>query len=87
MIKLVLISLLFSQAEDLTVYEMPEVVITATRLSLPAEKSPWPVEVLESEEVTDLADVLGQSIASDVRSYGYEGHMAFSFLGGVAASR
>ncbi|MEA3311101.1 MAG: TonB-dependent receptor, partial [candidate division WOR-3 bacterium] len=42
---------------------------------------------LESEEVTDLADVLGQSIASDVRSYGYEGHMAFSFLGGVAASR
>jgi len=79
--------MLFSQAEDLTVYEMPEVVITATRLSLPAEKSPWPVEVLESEEVTDLADVLGQSAASDVRSYGYEGHMAFSFLGGVAASR
>ena len=87
MIKLVLLSLLFSQAEDLTVYEMPEVVITATRLSLPAEKSPWPVEVLESEEATDLADVLAQSVSADVRSYGYEGHMAFSFLGGVSASR
>jgi len=86
-IKLVLISTLFSQVTLDTVFEMPPVVITATRLSLPAEKSPWPVEVLESEEVTDLADILGRSVASDVRSYGYEGHMAFSFLGGVAASR
>lgn len=89
MIKLVLLSLLFSQAEDLTVYEMPEVIVTATRLSLPAELSPWPVEVLvvEEDEVTDLTDVLAQSVSADVRSYGYEGHMAFSFLGGVAASR
>jgi len=88
-IKLVLLSLLFSQAEDLTVYEMPEVVVTATRLSLPAEASPWPVEVLvvEEDEVTDLTDVLAQSVSADVRSYGYEGHMAFPFLGGVSASR
>lgn len=89
MIKLVLLSLLFSQAEDLTVYEMPEVVITATRLSLPADVSPWPVEVIEVEEdeIADLTELLSYSVSSDVRSYGYEGHMAFSFLGGVAASR
>jgi outer membrane cobalamin receptor len=79
--------MLFSQVTLDTVFEMPPVVITATRLSLPADASAWPVEVLESEEVTDLADVLGQSVAADVRSYGYKGHMAFSFLGGVAASR
>jgi len=88
-IKLVLLSLLFSQAEDLTVYEMPEVIVTATRLSLPAEASPWPVEVLvvEEDEVTDLTDVLAQSVSADVRSYGYEGHSAFPILGGILASR
>lgn len=70
-------------------YQMPPVVITATRLWLPAQASPWPVEVItvEEDEVTDLADILAQSIASDVRSYGYEGHTAFPFLGGISASR
>jgi vitamin B12 transporter len=80
---------LIGQPDSIPVYELPEVVVTATRLSLPADASPWPVEVLEAEEaqVTDLTDVLSQSVSADVRSYGYEGHSAFPFLGGASSSR
>jgi len=86
---LTIVIALLAQPDELPVYEMPEVIVTATRLSLPAELSPWPVEVLvvEEDEVTDLTDVLAQSVSADVRSYGYEGHSAFPFLGGVSASR
>lgn len=80
---------LIGQPDSIPVYELPEVVVTATRLSLPADASPWPVEVLEAgeNEITDLTDLLSQSVAADVRSYGYEGHSAFPILGGILASR
>lgn len=75
--------------DDYRPYLMPEVVVTATRLSMPADASPWPVEVLQAGEtqITDLADLLSKSICADVRSYGYEGHSAFPILGGILASR
>lgn len=77
------------QPDSLPVYKMPEVIVTATRIMLPADLSPWPVEVIniKADEVTDLTQALERSVASDVRSYGYEGHSAFPILGGILASR
>ncbi len=89
MIKLLILSALIAQGTSSESYVMPEVVVTATRLSIPVAVSPWPVEVikLEDDETSDLAQKLNAGVSADVRSYGYEGHTAFPILGGVFSSR
>lgn len=76
-------------SDSLPVYEVPTVVVTATRLSLPADASVWPVEVIEVEEdgFYDLAHALGQSNGVDYRQQGGVGSLALPFLGGISANR
>lgn len=67
--------------------ELPEVVVTATRLSLPASLSPWPIEVIRPAGSMELSGALRQSASTDVRAYGLEGQPAYFFLGGVTSTR
>ncbi|MBD3287123.1 TonB-dependent receptor [candidate division WOR-3 bacterium] len=89
MTTLLLASLLFAQGsgthED--PYLMPPVVITATRLWLPSDESAWPVEVIETSNLDDLASILNKVTSADVRSYGSQGYTSFPILAGVPAAR
>ncbi|NLI97919.1 TonB-dependent receptor [bacterium] len=93
MVKALIISFLFGQApladtSTTGAVRLPEVVVTATRLSLPANLSLWPVEVIETDDEPDLAAVLEEkSPATDVRSYGLTGQPAYFFLAGVTSTR
>lgn len=84
---LVYLLITIGRADSIPVFEMPEVIITASRIAQTAQRAVWPVEVLRVSSATDLAAALDRSAAADVRSYGPDGHSAFPMLAGVQASR
>lgn len=87
MVEALVYIVLLSQVSDTSSYEMSEVVVTASRLSLPASLSPWPLEVLETDRPGDLAAALERSVSADVRSYGGEGQPTYFILSGVIGNR